>query len=429
MAAGLLGAKNLAKIFIYDIMVTVQHRKALKLQLIRGRGKNMADMLSRAKEIEPEILKDRRFLHQNAELGDELPITTAYVKERLIEMGYEPVEICKSGVVATVGKGDKTFMLRADMDALPMDEISGLEFASTNGYCHSCGHDTHTAMLLGAAKLLKEREDELEGVVKLMFQPAEEFLSGARAMIEAGLLENPTVDAAMAIHISSNHDSGTIQYTYGGSHGSADKYNIYITGKGGHGASPHLCIDPVNAACHVVIGLNEILSREVDAKDVAILTVGAIQSGTKENIIPENAFITGTIRTKKQAVRDFMKQRLVELSTSIAEAFRCKCEVTFPFGVAPLENNAPLMDEVLGYTRAMLGDDLVREAEGGMGSEDFSLVTERVPGIFLTLGARVSDPESVYSMHNPAVLFDDSAFYIGAATYANTAVEWLKNNK
>ena len=345
----------------------------------------MGDILSRAKAIEADILKDRRYLHQNAELGDNLPITTAYVMERLTEMGYTPVEICKSGVVATVGKGDKTFMLRADMDALPMDEVSGLEFASTNGYCHSCGHDTHTAMLLGAAKLLKEREDELEGVVKLMFQPAEEFLSGARAMIEAGLLENPKVDAAMAIHIMSDRDSGTIQYTYGGSHGSADKYNIYITGKGGHGASPHQCIDPVNAACHVVIGLNEILSREVDASDVAILTVGAIQSGTKENIIPDNAFITGTIRTKKQSVRDFMKKRLVEIATSIAQAYRCECEVTFPFGVAPLENDTALMDEVLGYTRAMLGEERVIESAGGMAAE-----TSRWSpafGIFLSLGA------------------------------------------
>lgn len=389
----------------------------------------MQDILSSAKAIQTDIVNDRRYLHQNAELGDELPVTTAYVAQRLTEMGYDPKEICKSGLVATVGKGDKTFMLRADMDALPMDETSGLDFASKTGFCHSCGHDTHTAMLLGAARLLKEREGELDGVVKLMFQPAEEFLSGARAMIEAGLLENPKVDAAMAIHISSQHDAGAVNYTYGGSHGSADKYNIYVTGKGGHGASPHLCVDPVNAACHIVIALNEILSREVNANDTAILTVGAIQSGTKENIIPDTAFITGTIRTKKQAVRDFMKQRLVELATSIAQAFRCECEVTFPFGVAPLENDRDLMDEILGYTRTMLGEETVKEVEGGMGSEDFSLVTERVPGVFLTLGARVADESKVVGMHNPGVLFDEEVLHIGSATYANAAIQWLKNNR
>ena len=389
----------------------------------------MKDILASAKDIQTDIVKDRRYLHQNAELKDELPITTAYVMKRLTEMGYEPKEICKSGVVATVGKGDKVFLLRADMDALPMDEISGLDFASTNGCTHSCGHDTHTAMLLGAAKLLKERESELDGVVKLMFQPAEEFLSGARAMIEAGVLEDPKVDAALAIHIMSGNESGLIHYTYGGSHGSADKYNIDITGKGGHGASPHQCLDPVNAACHVVIALNEILSREVDANDTAILTVGAIQSGTKENIIPDTAFITGTIRTKKQAVRDFMKQRVVEVSKAIAGAFRCECEVTFPFGVAPLENDYALMDEILGYTRELLGEENVQEKPGGMGSEDFSLVTQAVPGIFLSLGAQISDPNKVYAMHNPAVLFDEDAFYVGTATYANAAIQWLKNNK
>lgn len=389
----------------------------------------MNNLLQSAKEISNNIIKDRHYLHQNAELGNDLPITTAYIKERLTEMGYEPVEICKSGVVATVGKGDKVFLLRADTDALPMDEISGLDFASKTGNTHSCGHDTHASMLLGAAKLLKDREDELNGVVKLMFQPAEEFLSGARAMIEAGLLENPKVNAALAIHISSDIESGKIAYTYGSSHGSADKYNIDVTGKGGHGASPHLCVDPVNAACHIVIGLNEILSREVDANDTAILTVGAISSGTKENIIPDTAFITGTIRTKKQTVRDFMKKRLVEVAKSIAGAFRCECEVTFPFGVAPLENHNGLMDEVLGYTRNLLGEENVLEKAGGMGSEDFSLVAQAVPGVLVYLGARVSDPSKVFPMHNPAVLFDEEAFHVGAATYANAAIEWLKNNK
>lgn len=179
----------------------------------------------------------------------------------------------------------------------------------------------------------------------------------------------------------------------------------------------------------MVIGLNEILSREVDANDTAILTVGAIQSGTKENIIPDTAYITGTIRTKKQAVRDFMKQRLVEVAKSIAGAFRCECEVTFPFGVAPLENDKALMSELLGYTREMLGEDKVLEKEGGMGSEDFALVTQAVPGIFLSLGAAVSDPDKIKAMHNPAVLFDEEAFHVGTATYVNAAMQWLKNNK
>ncbi|PWL58213.1 M20 metallopeptidase family protein [Merdimmobilis hominis] len=391
----------------------------------------MNDLLKSAKAIEETIVKDRRTIHQNPELGNDLPQTTRYIMDRLTEMGYEPKEICKSGVVATVGKPGKTILLRADTDALRMPEKSGLPFASQNPEAaHTCGHDTHAAMLLGAAKLLKDRENELCGTVKLMFQPAEEILAGAKAMIDAGVLENPHVDAAVAIHISSvTQPAGFVGFTKGGSHGSADKFVITVKGKGGHGANPHTAIDPITAGSHIVIALQEILAREIDAADTATMTIGAFQSGLKENVIPDEAMIMGTIRTKSSKVRTFMKQRLVEVAKAVASAFRCDCEVEYPFGVAPLENDNDLMDEIVGYTRDLLGEDKVQELPGGMGSEDFSLVTEKVPGIFLRLGAMPSDPEKVFPAHNPNVLFDESAFPIGSAVYANAAIQWLKNNQ
>ena len=391
----------------------------------------MNDLLKSAKAIEETIVKDRRTIHQNPELGNDLPQTTRYIMDRLTEMGYEPKEICKSGVVATVGKPGKTILLRADTDALRMPEKSGLPFASQNPEAaHTCGHDTHAAMLLGAAKLLKDRENELCGTVKLMFQPAEEILAGAKAMIDAGVLENPHVDAAVAIHISSGtQPAGFVGFTKGGSHGSADKFVITVKGKGGHGANPHTAIDPITAGSHIVIALQEILAREIDAADTATMTIGAFQSGLKENVIPDEAMIMGTIRTKSSKVRTFMKQRLVEVAKAVASAFRCDCEVEYPFGVAPLENDNDLMDEIVGYTRDLLGEDKVQELPGGMGSEDFSLVTEKVPGIFLRLGAMPSDPEKVFPAHNPNVLFDESAFPIGSAVYANAAIQWLKNNQ
>ena len=372
----------------------------------------MNDLLKSAMEIEETIVKDRRTIHQNPELGNDLPQTTRYIMDRLTEMGYEPKEICKSGVVATVGKPGKTILLRADTDALRMPEKSGLPFASQKPEAaHTCGHDTHAAMLLGAAKLLKDRENELCGTVKLMFQPAEEILAGAKAMIEAGVLENPHVDAAVAIHISSvNQPAGYVGFTKGGSHGSADKFVITVKGKGGHGANPHTAIDPITAGSHIVIALQEILAREIDAADTATMTIGAF-------------------RTKSSKVRTFMKQRLVEVSKAVASAFRCECDVEYPFGVAPLENDCALMDEIVGYTRDLLGEDKVQEIPGGMGSEDFSLVTEKVPGIFLRLGAMPSDPEKVFPAHNPYVLFDEKAFPFGSAVYANAAIQWLKNNQ
>lgn len=388
----------------------------------------MNQLLSQAKAIESDIVADRRHIHQNPEIGMDLPNTTKYVCERLTQMGYTPTQICKSGVVATVGKPGKTILLRGDMDALPMKEVTDLPFCSTNGWAHSCGHDTHAAMLLGAAKLLKDHENELNGTVKLMFQPAEEILAGAKAMVDAGVLQNPTVDSAVAIHIMSTLETGKVEYSHKYVNASADKFVIHIKGKGGHGASPEECIDPINAACHVHLALQELNSREVSGRDLAVITIGHFESGDKENIIPETAMMEGTIRCYDSKVRTFLKQRLCEVSVSIANAFRCECSVEFPFGVAPNENDEQMEAQCVGYAKQLLGDNQVLCVQGNMGSEDFSYVSQAVPAVFFALGGRVKEDSLVFPQHSPNVLFNEQALPIGSALYAHTAIEWLKNN-
>ncbi|MCK5737063.1 MAG: amidohydrolase, partial [Spirochaetaceae bacterium] len=292
----------------------------------------MKELLGEAKSLNKSLLEWRRFLHKNAEVHTILPITTAYVMDRLKEMGYNPVEICKSGVLAVISgkKPGKTILLRGDMDALPITEETNLEFKSETGNMHACGHDFHTSMLLGAARLLKKHEDEIEGTVKLMFQPAEETLTGAKLMIEAGILENPEVDAAMMIHVFSGMPFPEGSVIFAGSgiiSATSDWFKINIKGRGGHGAMPHTAIDPLNAAAHIHIALGEINSREIDPNETGVVTVGQMHGGTTGNIIPDTAFLSGTIRTYNDETREFIKKRVVEISEGIGRTFRCDVEV------------------------------------------------------------------------------------------------------
>ena len=391
----------------------------------------MSDLMKRAEELKDVIVKDRRTIHETPEINAELPETTKYVIKCLKEMGYEPKEICNCGVVATTTpKPGKVLLLRADMDALPMQETSGVDFASKNNYAHTCGHDCHTAILLGAARLLKEREDELEGTVKLMFQPDEEGLTGAQAMIDAGVMENPKVDGAFGMHITGEGlPCGHIGFHEGPFMASSDRFTITIHGKGGHGAYPHTNIDPINVAAHTHIALQEIISREVNTAEPAVLTIGSIHAGDAPNIIPEYAVMEGSIRTYNNDVREYIKSRLVEIAQYTALKFRCTAEVVYTGGVCPLINESAFTKEMHGYISDFLGADKLHEIPAVMGSEDFALLTGLVPGAFFNIGAEVADPEGRYSCHNPNVVFDESALPIGAATFANCAIQWLKHNK
>lgn len=386
------------------------------------------DYLKRAKELEQELVANRRHIHENPEVGNDLPETVKYVKAKLAEMGIEATDFVKGGLVATLGKPGKTILLRADMDALPMQEASGLPFASKNNYAHTCGHDMHTATLLGAAKLLKENEANLQGTVKLMFQPDEERLGGAQAMVDAGILENPKVDAAMAFHVfPGEHGPGGILYRTGPVAASSDSFRITVEGHGGHGAMPDTTHDPINAAVHIHIALQEILAREVSPQQPLVLTVGQMHAGNAPNIIPQFAEMEGTIRTFDNDVRTMVKERLVEIAQLTAKTFRCEAKVEFLYGTPPNTNDEPLTEELASYLKEYA--TFMEEAPVLMGSEDFAVVANEVPASFFVLCA--GGEEEMYlgkSNHHPAVCFNEGALTYGAAMFANAATKWLANH-
>ncbi|WP_461206817.1 M20 metallopeptidase family protein [Clostridium sp. DL1XJH146] len=401
----------------------------------------MKSLLQEIKKYEEEILSARRYLHQNPELHTNLPLTTKYVMDKLTQYGYEPKEICEAGVVAIAGgkKPGKTFLLRGDMDALPIKEETDLDFKSINdGKMHACGHDMHTAMMLGAAKLLKDHEDEIEGTVKLMFQPGEETLSGAKLMIESGLLENPTVDKAMMIHVVSGYpmqNGAVIFLGKGPATANVDVFEINIQGKGGHGAMPDTTIDPLNVLAHLHIALAELNSREVEPGEVAVLTIGEMKGGNAPNIIPDTAYMKGTIRTYNKKTREFMNNRLEEISRGIASTFRCTATVKSQ-GCPSVINDEELFDDTIKYTTELIGKDAVVDVEKVLGkgkkingSEDFGFVSEKVPTLMLAITASLSKDGAIYPQHHPKVMFDESVLSIGAAVYANTAIEWLKEHQ
>ncbi len=400
-------------------------------------------LIQSAMELAPELVKHRRYLHQNAEVSNELPKTKAYVKKELEKLGLEVLELSKSGLVVNI-KGDhpgKTFLLRGDMDALPMEELSDLDFKCTTGAAHACGHDFHTTMLLGAAKLLIANKDKINGTVKLMFQEAEETLIGAAAMIKDGLLENPSVDGAMMIHVFAGIPAPTGLVFYlaeGAASASSDWFDIEIQGVGGHGAMPNMAVDPLIAMSNIHLGLGEINSREVNPDKFLVITPCFIKGGNVGNVIPDKAFLQGTIRTFDPEVREMAKKRLVEIAEGIGKTYRCEVKTKLYSGCPSLINNKAVRDSVVKATKALIGAQAVIDAStipnlgGGRmgGSEDFAFVSQKVPSTMLGLTANMqhSDGKS-YGQHHPKVMFDEKALPIGTAIYANAAIEWLLEHK
>ena len=380
-----------------------------------------------AQALKERLITDRRQLHRYAEVGTELPSTTAYVMGRLQEMGYEPKEICPSGITATLGKpGGKTILLRADMDALPMQEESGLDFASQNtDAAHTCGHDLHTAMLLGVAKLLKDNEAELEGQVRLMFQPDEEGMNGARLMIEAGILED--VDAGLALHVAPGpYPPGLVLTAPGVVAASQDRFVIKINGKGCHGAMPHMGVDPISVGSHIVLALQELIARELNASNPVVVTVGVFKAGDAANIIPQAAELQGTLRALSTEARELAKTRLVELCEMTARTYRADCVVEFPVDTPCTVNDPDLTSELSSYVSAM--GLQVAKMPAIMGSEDFAYVSERIPCTFLGIAAGGQEPGYHFPQHNPKVCFNEDALPIGAAILAECAQAYLKTH-
>lgn len=390
------------------------------------------DYYKRAVELKDETIQNRRYIHTNAEVGLDLPKTKAYVIEKLKEYGIEPKE-CGHGVTATIGTGGKVFLLRADMDALPMPEESGLDFAcKTGAHAHACGHDLHAAMLLTAAKMLKENEANLTGTVKLMFQPAEETFEGSKDMIKAGILDNPPVDVALAYHVAAGkspiglymyNNNSTMMF-------SVDGFKIFIQGKGAHGAYPHISIDPINIATKIYDGLQELIAREVDPIHACVLTIGKFQAGTVANIIPDTAILEGTIRTNNKDSRQKLVARMKEVAEKTADLYRGSAHVEMISEVPPLLCNTKLTDELVGYMEELNIPGMTPyPGITTSASEDFAVIVEKVPSTFIYLSAGFPDERGDYTAHNPKVQFNEDVFPIGASCMAHCATEWLKNNK
>lgn len=394
----------------------------------------MNEIMNQAKLLKDDLISYRRAIHRNPEVGSELPKTKTYVINKLKEFGYDPEEICESGIVATIEgpKPGKTFLLRADMDALPMSEETECDFKSTNGCMHSCGHDMHTAMLLGAARLLKENQQQIEGTVKIVFQPDEEGFTGAKKMIKAGVLTNPKVDAAMAMHVHSGTPSNVVLCGLGTSMAGCNRFRIVVKGTGCHGAMPELGVDPINIASHIYISLLEITSREISATESAVITIGKFTGGDAPNIIPKEIIMEGTIRSLNKEIGEFIFNRMNEIVTSTAKMFRGEAELIELSSVPLLSNDNNLAHEITDYIKDLVGENsVILFNSGGMGSEDFASYSYEVPSLYVMLGAGTKEENDLYGkpMHNPKVVFNEEILPTGAAMHAYSAIMWLKNNK
>lgn len=391
----------------------------------------MNEILNAAQTIKEEIIEIRRNLHQFPEVGSKLPKTKSFVLEKLQEFGYEAEEICESGIVATIkgAKEGKTILLRADMDALAIAEKTNLPFASQNGCMHACGHDMHAAMLLGAAKLLKNYQDEIQGTIKLVFQPNEEGFAGAKSMLQAGVLEN--VDTALAMHVNSGTPSNMLLYGLGNCMAGCTLFRIQVRGTGCHGAMPETGVDPLNIASHIYLSLQELIAREIGAKETAVLTIGKIVGGEAPNIIPQEVILEGSIRTTKQETEEFLYQRMENIVQATATMFRGEATLSKLASVPPLHNDPALVNEMQAYIQELEPTHAGAFFQDcGMGSEDFAVYTQEIPCAYLLLGAGSTQENEAYGkpMHNECVVFNEDVLPFGSAIYAWCALQWLKQH-
>ena len=389
------------------------------------------DFYKRALALREETISHRRWLHRNAEVGLHMPKGQAYVIDQLRGYGLKP-HPCGHGVTAELGhEGGRTILLRADMDALPMPEESGEIFSCPTGTeAHTCGHDFHAAMLLTAAKMLKENESMLSGRVRFMFQPAEETFEGAKDMLAHGVLEG--VDAALAYHVGPGRmPVGLFMYNSGGTMMySVDGFRITIHGKGAHGAYPHNSIDPINIGVHIYLALESLIARETDPSKACVLTIGNFSAGSAPNIIPDTALLQGTLRTNDSASREKLVRRLKEIVHKTAEVFGGLAEVEMISEVPPLICDSAMTNEIAGYMEELPIPGLTPVPDtSASASEDFAIIAERVPSVFMYISAGYMDKRGDAPAHNPKVQFNENVCPIGSACLAHCAVRWLEEHQ
>ncbi|CEM60853.1 amidohydrolase [Treponema phagedenis] len=396
------------------------------------------DFLKRAKEIEDEIIHNRRELHKIPELELNLPKTVQYVCAQLHEMDIKHrLLVNGNAIVAEVGgkNSGKCIAIRADMDALPILEETGLPFASTHsGKMHACGHDGHTAMALGAAKLLKEKENELKGYVKFFFQPGEEIPGGAKPMIDEGCMENPKVDAVVGLHegaVFGNFPTGTIAYKKGAMMASMDRFKITVKGRGGHGARPTDFIDPIATISEINMGIQKIISREIDPTTAALISVCQIHGGTSQNIIPETVWEEGTVRTLDEKTRDFVEKRLTEISQNIARAYNAEAEVLYERFYPVVVNDFAFTEFAKNIAIDLFGEEKVLELPvPTMGGEDIAFFLQKAPGTYFGLNNLKKDKTGVAHPHHSSKFdVEENTFYLGTALLAAVAYRFLSEEE
>lgn len=387
------------------------------------------NLLDAARSQSDWIVDLRRQLHRHPELMYEEIRTSQLVCDTLTELSI-PFErgIAETGVVATLGSGESPCVaLRADMDALPIQEQADVSFRSeVDGKMHACGHDCHTAMLLGAAKLLSERKSELRGTVKLLFQPAEEGGAGGMKMRNAGVLDAPRVERIFGLHVWPPLPTGTIGSRPGTFLAAAGEIAVTIRGDGGHAAKPHLCIDPVVTSAKVITELQSIISRELDPLDSGVISITTIHGGEAYNVIPPDVHLRGTIRALTMDRFRWLQERSKTVISNIAAANGCEADISFPGNdYPPTVNDAAVWESVQNFAGKMLGHDAIQEVPATMGGEDFAFYTEEVPGCFVALGIRNEELGCTFGVHHPQFKVDESALPIGAALHTAFALQAL----
>ncbi len=392
---------------------------------------NLPEILTEAKSMLDETIQLRRRIHRHPELGLTLPRTQAAVLEALDGLGLEVRTGQRTtSVVARLrgARGGPTILLRGDMDALPMPEDTGLPFASqVDGAMHACGHDAHTAMLAGAARLLARRRDTLAGSVLFMFQPGEEGFHGARVMIEEGLLDGADAPTgAFAMHVTHRRPAGVISARPGPTAAAADSLHIVVRGKGGHASAPHDCLDPIPIACEIVQALQAMVTRRVSVFDPAVVTIAKIEAGTTRNVIPETATLLGTMRSVSEGTRELLIEGARRVAEGIASAHGAEVTVDVTRGYPVTVNHDVFARFVLETGRELLGPERAVLAQNPMmGAEDFSYVLQRVPGTMANLGTR-PDSGPVYPNHSNRMMLNESALAVGVAMHAAVALRFLE---
>ena len=383
--------------------------------------------------LQARIVEMRRALHRIPELGTDLPKTAAYVAAALDELGipYEKSTL-DSGIIATIegGMPGKTIALRADMDALPIEEATGAPYTSTHPGCmHACGHDAHTAMLLGAAAALQKNRAQLKGTVRLLFQTAEEGSKGALFTIRNGGIKN--ADAVFGMHIGTilgkDYPAGIIVTPPGCCMASFDRFTIHVNGSGCHGSTPEKGIDPINIASHIVLALQAINAREFNACVPVVVTIGSIHGGTQYNIIPDTVVLDGTIRCIDDGVRKTVVRRIGEIAAATATAFGGTAECVVDWGAPPVINNAEMAELATQAAKDVVGEEWVvdRLKAPNMGGEDFAYFLQDVPGAYLFLSSCNPDKNADIPHHNPKFQIDEDVLWKGAALYASIAEKFL----